>query len=242
LMKEALLSKCAELPSELVNTLLSKFSVNGAVPVTLDDIKTLLNSVVAQMRSELRNALPSSLPSGPAPLIDPNLDPRFHLWSWGNRMRMVPSGWLFPSTDMKATWNLWHFGHVGDHIRPLRYLQKSDLRNPSQVTLWSKSRGVMTEIAEVMVEMKVAPSTKAVEELSATDSAEAFDRAAVRLMERVREGSTRASGKRRWVEMSIPTLYSLVVPMRKKRREEEKRQREGVDGGPGGVAAGEQGS
>ena len=236
-MKEALLAKCAELPSELVTTLLNKFSVNGAIPVTLDDIKTLLNSAVNQMRSELRDALPSSRPSVSSPLIDPNLDPRFHLWSWGGRMHMVPQDWLFPSTDMKATWNLWHFGHVGDRIRPLRYLQKSDLRNASQVTLWSKTRGVMKEIAEGMVELGIVQSTKGVEQLSATVSADAFDKAVVQLMERVRAGSTR--GKRRWVEMSIPTLYSLVGPLRKRKREEQRVQSEDSEGVNGEVAAGE---
>jgi hypothetical protein len=44
LMKEALLSRYAELPSELASVLLSKFSINGAIPVTLDDMKALLNS------------------------------------------------------------------------------------------------------------------------------------------------------------------------------------------------------
>jgi hypothetical protein len=36
LLKEALLSRCAELPAELVSVLLSKFSINGAHPVTMD--------------------------------------------------------------------------------------------------------------------------------------------------------------------------------------------------------------
>jgi hypothetical protein len=90
---------------------------------------------------------------------------------------VVPENWLFPSTDMKATWNLWHFGHVGDHIRPLRYLKKAGLKNKAQVTLWSKPRGVMREIEEVMVELGVVQSIKGVEALSAKDSAEAFDQA-----------------------------------------------------------------
>jgi hypothetical protein len=64
-----------------------------------------------------------------------------------------------------------------------------------------------------------------VEALSAKDSAEAFDRAIVQLMERVRVGSTR--GKRRWVEMSIPTMYTLVGPTRKRRREEQRSERNG---------------
>jgi hypothetical protein len=223
-MKEALLSKCAELPSEMVNVLLSKFSINGALPVTIADLTALLSSAVDQMRKELRDALPSARPLPPAPPTDPNLDPRFHLWPWGGRMRMVPQDWLFPSTDAKATWNLWHYGHVGDHIRPLRYLTKSDLKDASQVTLWSKARQVMKLIAQVMVEMRLVQTTEEVEKLLPVDSAEAFDKAIVQLMEQAREGSTR--GKRRWMEMKVPSLYAVVGPIRKRRREE---QREGGD-------------
>lgn len=63
MLKQELLAKCTELPSELVNVMLSRFTVNGAIPVTLDDIKTLLNSVVTQMRAELRDALPAASPT-----------------------------------------------------------------------------------------------------------------------------------------------------------------------------------
>jgi hypothetical protein len=232
LMKDAVLSRCAQLPSELVTVMLSKFSINGAIPVTLDDLKALLNTAVNQMRTELRDALPSPHSPAQSPLIDPNLDPRFHLWSWGGRMRMVPQDWLFPSTDVKATWNLWHFGNVGEHIRPLRYLQKSDLKNASQVTLWSKTRGVMAEVARVMVEMDLVQSIEEVERMPSTDSAQAFDKAIVQLMEQVSEGLTR--GKRRWMEMAVPTMYALVGPIRKKRRQAQ-READGIEeAGAGG--------
>ena len=74
------------------------------------------------------------------------------------------------------------------------------------------------------------------EKLSATASAEAFDHAIVPLMEQVRAGSTR--GKRRWVEMSVPTLYSLVGRIRKRRRPDPRRQREDRKGQRAGDEAG----
>jgi hypothetical protein len=223
LLKEALLSKCAELPSELANVLLSKFSINGAIPVTQDDIKALLTNAFNQMRSELRTALPSRPPAAVS-LAHPAADSRFHLWLWPDgSMRMVKPGWRFPSADLKATWNLWHYGDVGEHVRPLRHLQKVDLIE-SQAPLWSKTTGVMKLIAETMVEMKVAQSQREVERLPQDVSAEAFDRAIVRLVERVRAGSTRS--KRRWTEMAVATLYGLVKPIRKRKREEEKMERE----------------
>jgi len=63
--------------------------------------------------TELRDALPDQTHSSAShELMDPSSDPRFQLWAWGGKMHMVPEGWRLPSTDVKATWNLWHFGHV----------------------------------------------------------------------------------------------------------------------------------
>lgn len=135
---------------------------------------------------------------------------------------MVPEGWRFPSTDVKSTWNLWHFGHVHDRVRPLRYLKKVDLTGASQCTLWSKCRGVMKAVAAEMVEMKLVQSGEEVKKMSAVDSSVAFDRVIAHLVEKAKAGSTR--GSRRWTEMSISTLYDRLRSVREKKR---KRQHEG---------------
>jgi hypothetical protein len=219
-LREELLSKCTELPSELVNVMLSRFIVNGAIPVTMDDIKALLNNVLTQMRGEIRDALPATTHTHASPVpTDPLADPRFQLWMWRGKMHMVPEGWRFPSTDVKATWNLWHFGHVHERIRPLRHLKKADLVNASQITVWSKCRGVMKAIAAEMVEMQLVHSLEEVEKLSAVDSSAAFDRTIVQLMEKVKAGSTRGRG--RWMEMSIPTLYDHVRKVRERKRKRQ---------------------
>ena len=219
-LREELLAKYTELPSELVKVMLSRFIVNGAVPVTLDDIKALLNNVFAQMRAEIRDAHTAATHTAPSlQSTDPLADPRFQLWMWRGRS-YVPEGWRFPATDVKATWNLWHFGHMHEN-RPLRYLKKVDLVNASQITVWSKCRGVMKTIAAEMVEMKLVQSLEEVEKLSAIDSSTAFDQAIVQLMEKVKAGSTRGRG--RWMEMSIQTLYDHVGKLRaKKRKRQEK--------------------
>ena len=231
-MKEALLTKCKELPAELASVMLSRFSINGAIPVTIDDIKILLNNAVNQMRTELRDAIPIATTSSPSSnqLTDIDTDPRFQLWTWNGRLHMVPERWQFPSTDVKATWNLWHYGHLQDRIRPLRHLKKADLQGSAQITLWSKTNGVMGAIAATMVEMKVVETVEAVTRMSATESAAAFDTAIVQLMEKVRTGATRGRG--RWMEMSIGTLYNHLKAVRvqwKRKRKRDDQQQEGCE-------------
>ena len=227
LLRAELLAKCSEMPAELVTVMLNRFSINGAIPVTVEDIKALLNDVLVQMRSELRDALPAAAAHADAPQqpADP-ADPRFLLHQWGGRFHMVKEGWQLVSTDVKSTWNLWHFGHLHDRIRPLRCLESSDLDGTrAQRNLLSKVTGVMTAVADMMVEMKLVESRAAVTKLSAADSSAAFDKAIVALMERVKGGATGQRG--RWTEMAIPTMYEHVCNMRKRKRQEtEAKERE----------------
>ena len=243
-LKDALLAKCSQLPGDLASVMLSRFSINGAIPVTLDDIKSLLNNAVNQMRAELRDAIPTATPpsSSPNALADPTTDPRFQLWQWGGALHMVPEGWKLPVADVKATWHLWQYGHVEARIRPLRNLKKADLQGGGQISLWSKTNGVMTAVAEVMVEMKVVEAVGEVRRLSAEESSAAFDTAIVQLMERVREGSTRTRG--RWMEMSIGTLYNHLKGVRgqRKRKRDEQRQQAAGEAGEAGEAADATGS
>ena len=219
LLKEELLSRCAELPAELTSTMLSKFSINGAIPLTADDMRVMLNSVVAQVRAELRQVhAAETLASASTAPVDPSVDPRFQLWSWGGRLHMVPQGWVFPSTNIKDTWNLWHFGHLTDKMCPLRCLKKFDLVGAAQITLWAKTSGVMKAISQSMLDMELVQTKEAVLALAAADSSALFDRAVVQLMEQVRPRSTQERG--RWMEMSMPTWYAYVQRCRKRKRED----------------------
>ena len=207
--------------------MLSRFYINGAMPVTLDDIKVLLSNAVKQMRDALRDAIPTAGTTSSSSLhgpTDPAADPRFQLWSWGGKMHMVPEGWRLPVVDVKARWHLWQYGHVEAKIMPLRKLRKADLQGAGQVALWSKTKGVMKAAADVMVEMKVVEAVSGLARLSAEESSAAFDTAIVQLMERVREGATRTRG--RWMEMSIGTLYNSLGGVRaeRKRKRDEQQQ------------------
>jgi hypothetical protein len=232
-LKEAVLSRCDELPAEMTDVLLSKFSINGALPVTMDNMRQMLHEIIAEVRTEILDAAGTqAIPSLLSPSGD---DPRFQLWMWGGKLRMVPEKWTFPSTNVKDTWNLWHFGHLTDRIRPLRFLKKFDLGSSRQVTLWSKTRGVMQAISQMMVDMGLVATREDVLTLSAAESSSFFDRVIVVLMEQLKAGSTLE--RRRWMELAIPTVYALVLKERgqrkRKRRELEEEEQEVVAGREG---------
>ena len=216
-LKSELLSKCAALPTDITAVLLSKFQINGAIPLTAEDLKAALASAVLQMRADLREALPDAArAAAPVQNVDGD-DPRFRLWQWGGRLHMVPEGWRLASTDVMSTWRLWYFGNVAAQIAPLRRLKKMDLADDAQVTQWTKTNGVMRAITAQMVRLALVDSPEAVGRLSEEDATAAFMQAIAALMEHLRPGATHRRG--RWTEMAIPTLYQHVLTAGKRPRQ-----------------------
>ena len=232
-MKAQLLSQYAALPADLTSHLLAKFTIQGAVPVTLDDLKAVMAQAVSEMHAHVRDALPDAARAATAPAAaDPNSDDaRFNVWAWGGAMHMVPEGWRMSSTDLMSTWRLWHFGNAAEHIRPLRHLKKRDLADTAQITQWSKTNGVMNAVTEQMVSMGAVESAVAIARLTEEAATLAFTQAMPRLMEEMKPGSTQRRG--RWTEMSITTLYDHLQTSKKQR----KRRREELEAA--GVAASE---
>jgi hypothetical protein len=219
-LREAVMSRCDQIPGQVKDVMMSNFSIEGALPVTQDFMRDVVNAAIAQLRADIRDRQAADTAAAAQPsLIPASTDPRFQLWMWGGRMHMVPQGWtLSSSVNVKDTWNLWHFGHVTARIGPLRGLKKFDLTTDAQVTLWSKTRGVMQAIAQMMVDMQLVATLQAVSTLSAAESSAFFDQAIVEWMEKLKPGSTQGRG--RWMEMKIATIYALMLKTRKRSRAE----------------------
>jgi hypothetical protein len=223
-MKVQLLSQYSSLPSKVADCILSQCSVNGAVPVTPDVLRSMLAQAVSQMSTHMREVLPEAVrAAAPAAAADPNgNDGRFRLWTWGGQLHPVPEGWRLSSTDVMSTWRLWHFGNPAERIRPLRHLEKADLADQAQVTQWSKTRGVMTAISERMISIGSVTCVEEIGRLTEEVATPAFTRAITQLMEELKPDSTRK--RSRWTEMRMPTLYTHVMRLkneRKRRREQE---------------------
>jgi hypothetical protein len=228
-MKLQLLSQYASLPSEVVTVLLNKFTIQGAIPVTLDDLKSLLAQAVSQMNTHMRDALPDSArASAPAAAADPSSDGEgYRRWLWGspNAFHPVPEGWRLTSTDVMSTWRLWHFGIPAERIGPLRRLRTADLADAAQRSQCSKTRGVMEAITAQLISMGLVESELGIGRLSVDDATMSFTGAVAALVERLKPGATRRRG--RWNEMRIPTLYQHVLNMQEtEKAEAAKRSRE----------------
>ena len=230
-LRAELQAQCAGLPASVVNLLLSKCSINGAIPVTLDDLRGLLAKAVDDVRADVRRALPQAAAAPPSSSlsVQPGSDGRFHMWAWGGKLHPVEQGWRLPATDIMATWRMWYFGIPAQHIGPLRTLKKCDLVRRSsgdgladagQASLLSKTHGVMTAVTQQMIGLGLVESEAAVGRLSESDAVAAFSQAIVSLIEKLAPGSTQQP-RQRWMELSISTHHKRML---KRKRSEADRQ------------------
>ena len=226
--RDALMRKVDELPVKVADSILSRVQVNGAVPVTAHDITRIMESMIERFRAEF-----SHNPSNPLPgavVVSEAANLPFDSFTWGGRIQMVPCNWKFPSINVKDCWYLWNFGYYTTkpqdgccsrvpcnhgtslHIQPLRFLVASNLTTKACGILLCRAK-------KLMMELKTLAPPPSFEGLPPAEISNYFDPAFKQLVERAFPGIT--SSKRRWVDMSIHTLYKALCSKKRRRESSE---------------------
>lgn len=224
--KEEILSQCLQLPKSLTETLLAKFEINGAIPVTMDALSEYMNKIV----KELKQSIGTINQTTPITNSDTNLaPPKFNFFSWGlpgqqAKLHMVPEKWTLPTTNMKNIWNLWWFGHLTDKIQPYRFLQRDDLVKQSQYTQLSKLKRVINSIELIARNKQFIEQDKQFSDLNKQQSNEIFEKSFTELLKQLY--TTETTG--RIAELSFATIYDRINNKnnnnKRKRDEEEEKQ------------------
>jgi hypothetical protein len=218
-----MMEKCEAMPKQTTDEIFKKFVVNGAIPVTLNDLHLAMTNLVMDVRSIV--AMPQQVavpPASQAGLADPAInDPRFSLFQWGGGFHFVPEGFKLPSKPIKNLWNTWFFGNLELKIRPYRFLRTSDLAGKSQRVLLSKLGSVIGWIEREGRKLKLVANDVRLTDLSRADSAAFFDKAFRAYYECIRPGATSEQG--RWSELAVSSMYegwSAILKREKRAREE----------------------
>jgi hypothetical protein len=222
--KTEIQSQCEMLPQILTNTMVNKFSINGATPVTMDDMDRIMNTMIEKITAKLSPSRHLSTDIGAA--ADPeslNGCTQFQFWMWGTdgkemKLHMVPKGWKLPTMNIKDIWNMWWYGHYQDKIQPYRFLKWYDLINNAQVTQLSKTKRVMNAIEEIARDRQYIEAGKSILDLQGEANNQLFDAAFTDLLELLKPGSTKEEHNR-FGDSSVGTVCNLIGRLRKRKRD-----------------------
>lgn len=168
------------LPKEIVQEILKRISVNGAMPLSIEDIRSIIKDTIESetglhwqvMKSlENTNTLLAQVVNGTtrangdvngdnstsATTVEENAivfdtTCRTFLHYWDQCFHRVPKGFKFPSYNARTMWSLWFFGRPVDRISPYRKLEpKHDLQRYVCASNFYRTKAVFERMIEVLV-------------------------------------------------------------------------------------------
>ena len=131
-------------PEQLKVAILNTFQVNGAIPVTADNLKVMFDDFKSEIRSSFNQSV-----SGQA-IVTASTRTTFQ---WNGRQHPVPEGYQFPSMHVAQLWDMWF---VGGCYGPLRELKSHDLNCKNNVTRLSKARYIIEYMVDQLTEEEKA--------------------------------------------------------------------------------------
>jgi hypothetical protein len=157
-----------KLPHQIIELLLAKFQVNGIIPVSIDEIRSLITATLTpqfELISGSLAALSSRMDTSTNQARitsatneevfmevdgdDASTGNRFDLFRWPGDIKFhrVPHMWEFPSFTCKTMWELWFFGNEVTRIRPYRYfIGCHDMGTKACGTNLSRTKRIMKDL------------------------------------------------------------------------------------------------
>jgi hypothetical protein len=151
-LKVAIMQRLDELPDRLKEQMLENFAINGAIPITRDQVSELLSGLQANLIQQMERhaatwqARAASVVD-PAPISGTNAQVLYSTWCWGGGIHLVPEGWRFPRCATNLLWDLWWSGNPAEKICPYRMIKPCDLCAADGVLL-SKAKKVMNALLD----------------------------------------------------------------------------------------------
>ncbi len=215
------------IPSTLEHMLLSRFRIDGVMPVTMSDIASAAAATNQLIRDEIASLRQSFLQPQPGAgtLVsahqvvhhnstsndDDMVDSVGERFYWSGKWHMVPVEFSFPKCTVKNMWFRWHLGQLSCKIGPFRKLWK-DYRTdiPTSVRyLVDKAAKVMLLIEKVARDPQHGSVLQASQPIDSINCGYVFDKVYPIILAKLypnaaRDGSFRAN------DLKYTTLYEHI--------------------------------
>lgn len=162
------------LPQTITETLLENFNIEGALPITRDQIEGMIVNMSDAIVIRLQGALglpPNNNDNNNIPGEEIIID--FMTYNWGGHLQMVPEGWRLPeSLPINRMWDLWWYGNRADRIQPYRRLKGFNLSVRVDKVNLSRLKKVIETIVNIAREMNLLQIDQRCESLTLQESAD----------------------------------------------------------------------
>ena len=191
----------SKLPKKIVDEMLKHLEVNGAVPVTRDNIQEMLFNMINNDNSIFQNILngqnvlnerlksleahpptdvPSIAPTAVQPIVAGNdffgdvYRGEYHLWPGiDSRFHSVYAGFMWPSDTAFTMWELWWRGDPNKKVCPYRHIDsRYDLTTRKCQTRRTKTLKVINLIIEIAIDKDLI---SCMTDINCDNSTEIFD-------------------------------------------------------------------
>ena len=204
-----------ELPLSLSAHMLKTFSINGAVPVTQDALDKLQKDMIHTLKEMFNSKHSAEEQKGAAVgLVASPAGIEWKWWVWAQdneadqKIHMVPKGFVLLRSNLATLWDCWYFGHLGERIRPYKYLVADDFTSKSEATMLSVASKVVESITHVGRQRGLILPEVQVESLSVTARDDFFKEAFAGFLDLLKPGSISTGG--RIGEMGLCTVYNAM--------------------------------
>ena len=149
-LRQEILSLKDTIPESVKNKILENFNVQGVVPLTRNDVDTMLvemkDAILAAIRQgggqreQARVEAGGAGGGGDGGTVQAD---GFLAWVWKGRFHPVPETFRMPKVPVKKIWDLYWDGQPFQHIAPYRRLKPFDMPTEVCKNLLSKARAVV---------------------------------------------------------------------------------------------------
>jgi hypothetical protein len=145
-MKVEMMVKLEALPDQVKDTMLTKFQINGAIPITPTQIQNMLSEFKTTILAAIQSTHLSQQQQQANDLAQSatNCERSIQTWLWKGRFHPVPQDFVFPTDSITNLWNLWWNGKPVSGIGPYRKLETYDIDKKTHRNFFIKARKVVT--------------------------------------------------------------------------------------------------
>lgn len=201
-----------EMPASISTHILNNFQVNGAVPITNQQLQDFRDTMLSEIRNCVVGSNFNPVENRPQHEID-GAEKRYQAYYWGGRFHYVPEGFRLKTMSIKNIWDMWYVGDSSKELPPYRMIDPAlDFTSSAQKTLYSKAKRVVHLIEEKGRLHTDADRSVKLHTLTQTRISEIFSRGLNALISEIESARSDLLSSevtcRRYGEIAFTTLYN----------------------------------